>query len=79
MNEEKLYNEEVYHVGQEDEEPRNPHYMDPESGEIVRNNASTTPSQKVVSAYLKRCNVNHQDEDEKNKDVNYDGLSSTEE
>lgn len=76
MKDETIYNEEVYHTGNGQEEPSNPDYMDPETGEAVPFEASNLPHEEVISSYLKRCNVNYNDEDGKNKHVNYDGLNT---
>ncbi|MFP4621636.1 MAG: hypothetical protein ACLFM7_10010 [Bacteroidales bacterium] len=72
MTDETIYNEEVYHTGNGQETPSNPDYMDPETGEAVPYEAGKIPQEKVVSEYLKKCNLNYSDEEEKNNHVNYD-------
>lgn len=78
MTDETFYNEEVYHTGNENENENenNPDYMDPETGEAVPFEANKISQKKAVSNYLKKCNLHYHDEEEKNKDVNYDGLNT---
>jgi hypothetical protein len=76
MTEETIYNDEVFHTGNGQQPSKTPDYMDPDTGESVPYEAGSETPEELTSAYLKKCNVNYNDEKEKNKQVNYDGLNS---
>jgi hypothetical protein len=76
MKDETIYNEEVYHTGNGQETKSNPDYMDPETGESVPYEASKAPQEKVVAEYMKKCNLDYSDEEDKNQHVNYDGFDT---
>ena len=76
IGEETVFLEEMFHAGNGQEPPKNPDYMDPDTGETVPYETSSIPQEELVSTYLKKCNVNYDDEKEKNKGINYDGLNT---
>ena len=75
MNDETIYNEEVFHTGN-GKPDRNPDYMDPDTGESLQYDATHIPSDQLVTEYLKRCNVTFDDEKEKNNHINYEGFNT---
>lgn len=76
MKEETIYNEEVYHTGNGQEELRHTDYMDPETGESVPNETVNISHEEIVATYMKKCNFCYHDDQEKNKDVNFDCLNT---
>lgn len=76
MKDETIYNEEIYHTGNGQEPESNPDHIDLDTGEAVPFEATDKSEEEVVSEYLNKCNVNYNDEDAKNKHVNYDGLNN---